>query len=102
VNPDQVSKTAESGEYMAKGAFMIRGRKNHISAAINLAVGVMEDGKVMGGPLSAVKKNCVKNVELSQGNEKTSETAKKIRQKIGGDLDDIIKVIPAGGCRIKK
>jgi predicted ribosome quality control (RQC) complex YloA/Tae2 family protein len=32
VNPDQVSKTAPSGEYLSKGGFMIRGRKNFLPA----------------------------------------------------------------------
>lgn len=30
VNGDQVSKTAPSGEYLAKGSFMIRGKKNYV------------------------------------------------------------------------
>ncbi|MFC1755119.1 NFACT RNA binding domain-containing protein [Thermoproteota archaeon] len=109
VNPDQVSKEAQSGEYMPKGAFMIRGKTNYIPARINLTVGVMKDGKVMGGPVNAVKKHCKKHVELVQGNEKTAAVAKKIKAKISGsaedeidiDLDDIIKVIPAGGCKVK-
>jgi predicted ribosome quality control (RQC) complex YloA/Tae2 family protein len=32
VNPDQVSKSAPSGEYLSKGGFMIRGRKNFLPA----------------------------------------------------------------------
>ena len=36
VNPEQVSKKTESGEYMGKGSFMIRGRKNYISAPLDL------------------------------------------------------------------
>jgi len=42
-----------------------------------------------------------KFVELQQGNQKTSSVAKKIRAKIGGELDDIIRAMPAGGCKIK-
>lgn len=102
VKPEQVSKTTESGEYMGKGAFMIRGKTNYLASKMNIAIGILEDGRVMGGPVSAVKKNCKKYVELVQWNEKTSETAKKIRQKIGGDLDEIIRAMPAGGCRIKR
>ncbi|MBD3312931.1 DUF814 domain-containing protein [Candidatus Woesearchaeota archaeon] len=102
VKPDQVSKEAESGEYMAKGAFMIRGKTNYIPAKINLAIGSMEDSRVMGGPLSAVKENCKAYVEVVQGNDKTAAVAKKVKAKIGDvDLDDIIKVIPAGGAKIK-
>jgi predicted ribosome quality control (RQC) complex YloA/Tae2 family protein len=99
VNPDQVSKEAMSGEYISKGAFMIYGKKNFIGARMNLAVGI-KDLEIIGGPISAVKKYCDKFVEIIQGDEKTSDVAKKIQKKIDGDLDGIIRVLPQG-CRIK-
>lgn len=102
VKPDQVSKTAQPGEYLPRGAFMIRGKTNYLRPRMTLAIGILEDGRIMGGPLTAVKARCRKYVELTQGREKTSALAKNIRAKIGGDLDDIIKVIPAGGARLKK
>jgi predicted ribosome quality control (RQC) complex YloA/Tae2 family protein len=101
VNPDQVTKEANSGEFMTKGSFMIRGKTNYVIPQMNLAVGIHED-KVMGGPVSAIKKNCKEFVEVVQGKEKASTIAKIIKKKIGGDLDDIIRVLPAGGCEIKK
>ena len=57
---------------------------------------------IMSGPLNAVKKNCEKYIQLRQGRKKTSEIAKYIRKKIGGELDEIIRALPAGGCDIKK
>ena len=39
VYPHQVSKTAESGEYLTKGSFMIRGQKNFIKG-IKLELGL--------------------------------------------------------------
>jgi len=102
VNPDQVSKTAQPGEFLPKGAFMIRGKTNYVKPRLNIAIGMLDDGRVMGASVNAVKAHCKKYVEISQGNEKTSETAKKIRAKIGGDLDDIIKVIPSGGAKVRK
>lgn len=100
VEPDQVSKEAEAGEYMPKGAFMIRGDTTYITPKMSLAVGIYED-KVMAGPIAAIKENCDKYVEVVQGDNKTSDVAKKIQHKIGGDLDDIIRALPAGGCDIK-
>ncbi len=42
VNPDQVSKTPKAGEYVAKGSFIISGKKNHISKPyMELAIGVL-------------------------------------------------------------
>ena len=101
VNPDQVSKTTKSGEYMNKGSFMIDGKTNEITAQLMLEIGLTDDGKVMCAAKSAVQKNCKKHLTIIQGKEKTSDTAKKIRNKIGGELDDIIASLPSGGCKIK-
>ncbi|MBR9699731.1 DUF814 domain-containing protein [Candidatus Woesearchaeota archaeon] len=101
VSPDQVSKEAQSGEYLTKGAFMIRGKTNYIDNKINLAVG-KKDGKLMAAPLEAIKKHCTDYIILVQGEKKSSEIAKKIKAKLGGNLDDIIRILPAGGIDIKK
>lgn len=102
VNPDQVSKEAKSGEFIARGAFMIYGKKNIVNTQMNLAIGLTtEDEEIMAGPLSAVKSHCGKSVQIVQGDEKTSDTAKKIQKKMGGELDEIIRVLPQG-CAIKK
>ncbi|MBL7054422.1 DUF814 domain-containing protein [Candidatus Woesearchaeota archaeon] len=101
VEPEQVSKKAQSGEYLTKGAFMIYGKTNYAENKINLAIGMKEE-KIMSGPIEAVKKNCEKFVEVKQGRKKTSDIAKKIQKKIGGDLDEIIRALPAGGCEINK
>ncbi len=100
VKPEQVSKTAKPGEFIAKGAFMIYGEKSFYQPGMSYAVGVYND-KVMGGPLSAVKKNCTAYVEIVQGDEKLSDVAKQVKKQIGAGLDDIIRALPAG-CKIKR
>jgi len=100
VKPEQVSKKARPGEYLTKGAFMIYGKTEYIENKINLAIGITK-GTIMAGPVEAISKNCEKFVEVLPGREKTSAVAKKIQHKIGGDLDDIIRVLPSGGCEIK-
>ncbi len=102
VKPEQVSKKAQSGEYLQHGAFMIRGKTNYIENRVNCAVGITEKGEIMAGPVEAIKKNCEKYAELEQGREKTSAVAKKIKAKIGGNLDEIIRAMPSGGSAIKK
>ncbi len=102
VKPEQVSKKAQSGEYMGKGAFMVYGKTNYADNKINLAIGMTKDSKIMAGPAEAVKAHCAKFVELAQGNEKASAMAKTIRHKIGGEIDDIIRALPSGEFRIKK
>ena len=96
ITPEQVSKEAQSGEYISKGAFMIYGKRNFIEAALNVAV--CNDGKIMAGPVSAIKKYCsekkIPYVEIIQGNDKLSDVGKKIKKIIGGDLDEIIRSLP--------
>ena len=101
VTPDQVTKEAQAGEFLPKGAFMIRGKTNYIHPKPDIAVGLTSTGAVMGGPVSAIKKNCSVYVEIQSGKEKASAVAKKIRAKIGGELDDIIRVMPSGGVELK-
>ena len=66
VSPGQVSKEAQSGEYLTRGAFMIRGKTNYIDNKINLAVGKLNNGKLMAAPLEAVKKHCKDYILLQQ------------------------------------
>jgi len=104
VKPEQVSKKAKPGEYMAKGAFMIYGKTTYLPPNMELAIGLSEESsKVIGGPVDAVKKHSGKHIVISQGNEKAGALAKKIRKLLGdGDLDDIIRFLPSGGCHIVK
>jgi len=100
VKPEQVSKKTKSGEYMPKGAFMIYGKTTYLRPELRLAVGI-KDGRIIAGPVGAVKKNADKYVIIEQGREKASALAKKIKAKIGGELDDIIRMLPAGGGSVR-
>jgi predicted ribosome quality control (RQC) complex YloA/Tae2 family protein len=102
VKPEQVSKEAQSGEYMSKGSFMVRGKTTYIHPKLEYAIGLVED-EIVGGPITAIKKKTNKFVIVIPGREKKSSMAKKIKAKLkGGDLDEIIKFLPAGGSVIKK
>jgi predicted ribosome quality control (RQC) complex YloA/Tae2 family protein len=102
VKPEQVSKEAQSGEYMSKGSFMVRGKTNYLYPKLKYAIGLIED-QIIGGPESAIKKKTNNYILVIPGREKKSSLAKKIKSKLkGGDLDDIIKFLPAGGGEIIK
>ena len=102
VNPEQVTKEAPSGEYIGKGSFMIYGKKNIMPVALKLYIGIMDDGKVMSGPLSAVKKHCKKYKEIIQGNDKASNIAKSLKKEFEtDDVDEIVRIIPVGS-KLKK
>ena len=109
VYKDQVSSTTESGEYLARGSFVIRGKKNFIKhALIQVAVGLDDGGRVMAGPESAIAKACTKYVVLVPHREKASDTAKRVLTELteGGSgeerpsLDDVVRALPAGGGKI--
>ena len=107
VNPDQVTKTPESGEFLAKGSFVIRGHRNYIRGArVKLAIGIVDyEGKrIMVGPIDSLEKHCDNYVVIKPGFTKKEAIAKKIIHKINEDdlltLDDIIRVLPSGKCDI--
>ncbi len=101
VLPEQVSKKAQAGEYLKKGAFMIYGKKNFISPKINIAIGRYK-GKIMSGPVSAIKKHCKEYFQIEQGQGKPSDAAKIISKKLNVNIDDVIKALPPENCIIKK
>ena len=107
VHPDQVSKTPEAGEFLAKGSFVIRGNRNFIrSARVKIAIGIVDyEGKrIMAGPVEALEAHCENYVVLKPGYTKKEAIAKKILHEINEDelisLDDIIRVLPSGKCDI--
>jgi predicted ribosome quality control (RQC) complex YloA/Tae2 family protein len=100
VNPDQVTKEAKAGEFVPRGAFMIYGKKNNLSSDLKIAIG-LKDGKVIGGPVDAIKAQTKDFVVLVPGKDKASAAAKKIQKKIkGGEVDDVIRMLPSGGYSI--
>jgi len=117
VHSEQVTKSAPSGEYLTKGAFMIRGTRNYIRGVeLALAVGLtLQDGKLllMSGPPSAVKSRCVTHVQIRQGRSSLSEGAKRImtilekrsaeetRERLRRiKSDDVIRLLPSGGVDV--
>ncbi len=102
VKPEQVTKEAQSGEFMAKGSFMIRGKTKYLHPKLEYAIGLVDE-QIIGGPEPAVKERTKSYVLVIPGREKKSSLAKKIKAKLkGGDLDDIIKFLPAGGGEFLK
>jgi len=101
VNPDQVSKEPNPGEFLPKGAFMIRGKTKYLNPELEIAVGIY-DSMMMAGPKRAIATHCKDYVIIKQGKEKASVVAKEIKKKIGGEIDEIVRILPAGGCIIDK
>jgi len=102
VKPEQVSKTAESGEFMGKGAFMIRGKTTYVHPRLGLLLGKSAVHGLMIGPKDAVLVHCPLGYELFQGKDKTSDVAKKLGKLLESHPDDIVPLLPAGGLKVGK
>lgn len=103
VTPEQVSKQAKAGEYISKGAFMVYGKRTLYHPAVEVAVGVLDDGRVMAGPLLAVRKHCKKYAAITQGDDKSSDIVKQLVRILGaGTPDEFIAALPSGGMRLRK
>ena len=88
VRPDQVSKEAPSGEFLPKGAFMIRGQKNYLKKMeLKLSIGVRlnqeeRSWKVLCGSTQSVRSKADYFVTIKPGHLPNMELAKEIKRKI--------------------
>ena len=114
IKGDQVSKTPESGEFLKKGAFVIRGERTYFKdTPLGLALGIAE-GILVGGPVSAVKPKADPVVEIEPGELNVDDLAKKIYRQFSDKVEDraflkavasvdqIVQFLPPGGSRIKE
>jgi predicted ribosome quality control (RQC) complex YloA/Tae2 family protein len=105
VLPEQVSKTPESGEYVPKGAFMIRGKRNYYRSKLEVAVGLVPVGageKLMGGPVVSVSGRAARYAILVPGVTKKSVIAHKLAKVFSVSTDAVEKVIPPGDVTVAK
>jgi Predicted RNA-binding protein homologous to eukaryotic snRNP len=81
VNHDQVSKTPESGEYLAKGGFAIRGDRTYFDdVPVGVAVGITcePETQVIGGPPAPITEQAETTVTVAPGRYAQGDVAKRI------------------------
>jgi hypothetical protein len=104
VLPEQVSKTPQSGEFVPKGGFIIRGRRNYVKdIQMRAAIGLVDhEGEtlVMGGPVGPVSARAGTWVELEPSKDRKETTAKEVARLLGAELEDVVAAMPPGGCRV--
>lgn len=104
VKPDQVSKTPEPGEFLPKGAFVIRGKRNYSKKLeMRLAVGKIEyegERKVMCAPVSAVASHGREYFVIEPGDDNRLAFVKKLSDYYNIPVDEIDRILPAGDIRI--
>ncbi len=118
VNPEQVSFSPPSGEYLPTGAVMLYGTKNYIRRMpVELAVGVIledEHAIPISGPPSAVIAQTEFHVRVMPGDMKKGQLVKEVLNRLKalvpedqsalvGQIpqEDMMRVLPAGGGRIE-
>lgn len=81
VDPDQVSKEAESGEYLQKGAFVIRGERSYLdNVPVGVAVGIQCEPvtRVIGGPPTPIAEQSASYVTVEPGDIAQDDVAKRM------------------------
>ena len=118
VNPEQVSFTPPSGEYLPAGAVMIYGTKNYLRRVpVELSVGVILEEEYaipVSGPPAAIEKLTDYYVKIIPGSEKKGLLVKDILHHVSASVpeeskqliaqipqEDLMRVLPAGGGRVE-
>ena len=114
VKPEQVSKSAPSGQFLRRGAFMIRGPKNFLrDLPLRLAIGAKIDDEglsILSGPTEAIASHTEAYLEIVPGSKGSRQLAEETRSRLIEALgkkglkvteailsiEDIQRVLPAG------
>ena len=104
VYTDQVSKTPQAGEFVPRGAFIIRGKRNYeYHLPMELAVGeVMYENnrKVMCAPLESMKKLSQKYFIIKPGRGKAGKTAALMAKELQVPEEEVSRILPPGDSEI--
>ncbi len=107
VLPDQVSKTAASGEFVARGAWVIHGTKHPLKdLPLELALGTQEiDGapRWTAGPPEAIRRNGTARYLVTPGEERRrAEIEVELVRDLGLPRPLLQSLLPAGGLAIRR
>jgi len=115
VDYDQVTKTPESGEYLEKGGFAIRGERTYYDdTPVGVAVGITcePETRVIGGPPTAIEPRAETSIEAEPGRFAQNDVAKRLYREFKSRFADdtfvrkvaspdlIQEFLPPGGSRM--
>ena len=115
VEPDQVSKTPESGEYIEKGSFVIRGDRTYFEdVPCRIAVGVQCEPvtRAIGGPPSAIVDRAAAHLTFEPGmyaqNDAAMMAYRNLKERFAdqsfvrkvASADQLQEFLPPGGSDI--
>jgi len=103
VKPAQVSKSAQTGEFVGKGAFVIRGQRTwYKDMDVRIGIGIVA---VNGVPLTLtgtpehIKNTCPRYAILAPGMTKKEQLANAIYKITGLSTDELLAALP-GACDV--
>ena len=103
VKPAQVSKSAQTGEFVGKGAFVIRGQRTwYKDMDVRIGIGIIAVNgvpMVVSGTPKYILEACQRYAILSPGLTKKDQLANKIYRNTGLSTDDLLSVLP-GACDV--
>ena len=103
VKPAQVSKSAQTGEFVGKGAFVIRGQRTwYKDMDVRIGIGIIAVNgvpMVVTGTPEHIQSMCPRHAILTPGMTKKDQLANKIYRNTGMSTDDLLAVLP-GACDV--
>jgi predicted ribosome quality control (RQC) complex YloA/Tae2 family protein len=103
VFPKQVSKTPQSGEFVPRGAFIIRGKRNYSKCLLELGIGqilIDDEKRWIGGYIQAIKKWCHPYILIKPGEISRKDFSHMVAKKTEATIDEINLILPPGGISI--
>jgi predicted ribosome quality control (RQC) complex YloA/Tae2 family protein len=103
VKPAQVSKSAQTGEFVGKGAFVIRGQRAwYKDMDVRIGIGIIAVNGVpliVSGTPAFITAVCTRYAVLAPGMTKKEPLANTIYKITGLSTDDLLSVLP-GACDV--
>ncbi len=89
--PSQVSKTPESGEFVSRGSFIVRGERTwyrDVPLAVGIGLMLEPQAAVIGGPPLVISSRTKVHLELRPGQYEPNDIAKKALRLLKGGVTD--------------
>jgi hypothetical protein len=102
VDKDQVQTSAPSGEYLAKGSFLITGKKQYFKGVeMRMLIGKDKESRLRILPSSVGDAGLSTYYELIPGKREKEDIAKELSKELGAKADEIASLLP-GRSEIRK
>jgi predicted ribosome quality control (RQC) complex YloA/Tae2 family protein len=105
-SPEQVTKTANTGESVGTGAFVIRGKREYFRK-LDLTCGIGYDEKlgIIAGPYDAINKKTNVCFKLIPGDDRKSKVVGELKRRfekkgIATTTEEIDAMLPPGDCKL--